>query len=356
MGIHNHPPEICPLCGSFSIKIKLSGIKSQKHEFDVYECRGCGLGITHPFPAPELLAELYSGQNYRDRGKRFIGPVEHVVKWLRGGRLRKIEALAKKGHLLDIGCGRGLMLAMAKENGWAVTGVELNAETASHARYAMGITMKTGRLSEIGFDAESFDAITLWHSLEHMPDAVEVVRVAAGLLKPGGLLLVSVPNFSSLQSLMSGPGWFHLDVPFHLYHFSASSIKRLLKNAGLDVMREEHLSLEFNPFGFIQSALNMAGLRHNLLYDILRTKKLRPKAEEKISAAEICITALLLPIAGVASVFFTALEVLLRKGGTINIYARKSPLIKARLRNPRTYPSAIRASSFLKDKEPRAHS
>ncbi len=348
----SHPsPDKCPLCGSTSFETRYQNIKRFKRTYSVYECKGCGLGITHPFPDLDHLAEFYSSESYRDRGgRRFIAPVEAVVQGLRTGRLRKIGSLASKGRMLDVGCGRGLMLAMAQRMGWLVTGVEFNDETAAPARAELGLDIRTGRLSDIGFKKNSFDAITFWHSLEHLEDAVDAVREAAGLLKPGGMLLISVPNFESLQSRMSGTGWFHLDVPFHLYHFSTLNIKRLLANCGLEVVREEHSSMEFNPFGFIQSFLNMVGLRHNLLYDMLKTGSLRPKGDGRASAGDTYITALLLPFVGVASVFFTALEVLLRKGGTVNIYAKKSPLIKERILNPSKRTPAVEASSFMKQK------
>jgi SAM-dependent methyltransferase len=337
-------PGICPLCRSHSIKLKYPAIKSHGHKYDVYECQGCGLGITHPFPDPEHLANLYSGENYRDKGRRFIGPIESAIKWLRGGRLRKIEAHATKGHLLDVGCGRGLMLAMAEENGWQVTGVEYNDETASHARDDLGINMRTGSISDIGFKPASFDAITLWHSLEHMPDAVDVVREAGVLLKPGGLLLISVPNFNSLQSRMSGRHWFHLDVPFHLYHFNTGNLKRLLKCSNMEVVKVEHLSIEMGPFGILQSMLNMSGTRHNLFYDMLKTGKLKGSG----SLAETILTYSLLPFAGIASLILTVIEVITKRGGSINIIAKKSPLIKERILNPSKYSHAVEASSFMK--------
>ncbi len=345
----------CPLCGATSLKPRYQGIKRYKRSYDVFVCTGCGLGITHPAPDHAHLTNLYSSTSYRDRGgKRFIWPVEAVVRQLRTGRLQKIERLSNKGRMLDAGCGRGLMLAIARDRGWEVVGLEFNAETAAPARDEFGLHVKTGRLSDLGFEKCSFDVITFWHSLEHLEDAVDVVREAAKLLKPGGLLLISAPNFESLQSRMSGPDWFHLDIPFHMYHFSASNIKRLLRSTGLEVVREEHSCLEFNPFGFIQSALNMAGLKHNLLYEILKTGSLRPKGSERADTGDTYITALLLPFVAVASVFFTALEVLVRRGGTVNIYAKKSPLIKERLRKPRKYPRAVGANLFMKQKNHQA--
>ncbi|MCK4911127.1 MAG: class I SAM-dependent methyltransferase [Thermodesulfovibrionales bacterium] len=346
-------PDKCPLCGSTSFENRYKNVKRFKRSYNVYECKGCGLGITHPFPGLDHLTGLYSSTSYRDKGgKRFIAPVETVVRSLRTGRLNKIESLSTKGRMLDVGCGLGLMLALARDRGWEVVGLEFNNETAAPARKEFGLNVRTGRLSNNGFEKCSLDVITFWHSLEHLEDAVDDVREAAKLLKPGGLLLLSVPNFESLQSRMSGPGWFHLDVPFHLYHFSASNIKKLLKDAGLEVVRQEHFSLEFNPFGFIQSFLNMAGLRHNLLYDILKTGSLRPEGDERGSAADTYITALLLPFVGIASVFFTALEVLFRRGGTVDIYARKSPLIKARLRTPAKTPPVFEGNTYM---EPEGH-
>jgi 2-polyprenyl-3-methyl-5-hydroxy-6-metoxy-1,4-benzoquinol methylase len=104
-------------------------------------------------------------------------------------------------------------------------------------------------------------AVVLWHVLEHVPDPLATLERARQILRPGGLLVIAVPNFESLQARFSGRHWFHLDVPRHYHHFGLSILKRMLREAGFTISDVSHLSLEYNPYGWIQSILNRTGLR-----------------------------------------------------------------------------------------------
>src|SRR5262249_46633073 len=152
------------------------------------------------------------------------------------------------------------------------------------------------------------------------------------ILRPGGLLMVAVPNFDSLQAAVSGSAWFHLDVPRHFFHFRAGGLRRLLEASGFVVVDVSHFSLEQNPYGWIQSLLNRRGFRPNLLYDLLKEPSARmvdPLRQHPLQTLAMLTTLPLLVPLGFA---LFLLEVSLRRGGTVEVYARK-PHDIARLAN-----------------------
>jgi SAM-dependent methyltransferase len=109
--------------------------------------------------------------------------------------------------------------------------------------------------------------------LEHLSDPRRTLREIGRILKPGGRLIVAVPNYSSVQARWSGPAWFHLDLPRHLFHFPVAGLRRLLVDSGFTLRSEHHFSLRQNPFGWVQSALNRLGrLPRNGLYTLLKSR------------------------------------------------------------------------------------
>jgi SAM-dependent methyltransferase len=170
----------------------------------------------------------------------------------------------------------------------------------------------------------SFDSVVLWHVLEHVPDPVAAIRRARQVLRPGGLLVIAVPNFESLQARFAGRHWFHLDVPRHYHHFGLAVLRRLLISNGFSILDVSHLSLEYNPYGWIQSLLNKLGFRYNLLYDLLKNPSARSvQSPFRAAPLQLVLTLALLPLIVPASLGLSLLEVLLRRGGTIEVYARR---------------------------------
>ena len=119
-----------------------------------------------------------------------------------------------------------------------------------------GIRYYLGELSTQGFTPESFDLVVIWHVLEHLSDPVATVHQAAAMLRPGGVLALAVPNFSSRQARWFGADWFHLDLPRHLWHFRADDLRQICQPQGLHLRASSGRSLDQNPFGFLQSTLN----------------------------------------------------------------------------------------------------
>lgn len=275
------------------------------------------MGKTAPFLDEKTLRSMYSSTYRSEDATRFPSALEKVIRVVREGRRRAVERYAPKGRILDVGCGRGDFLQMMLERGWECAGLELDARVGAKSR--KGLDLKCGSLSDVRFAEASFEAVTFWHVFEHVREPEWTLKECARILKPQGLLVLAVPNTGSVQAKVGGRGWFHLDPPFHLYHYSAANMKKFLDKNGFEVLRVRHFSFEYNPYGFIQSIYNRMGFRTNLLYDFLRSrapKGLGPMA----SLAFMFVT---LPFVAAISIALSVVEAAARAGGTIEIYARK---------------------------------
>jgi 2-polyprenyl-3-methyl-5-hydroxy-6-metoxy-1,4-benzoquinol methylase len=136
---------------------------------------------------------------------------------------------------LDFGCGDGAFLRRMHARGWRVLGLDLSEAAVRHVRCEPGLRALVGTLPHPDLSPESFDVITMWQSLEHVHRPLEVLQQAYRLLAPGGKLIAAVPNIDSAPFRWFGPAWFGLDLPRHLTHFSAATLRRMLERAGFRV-------------------------------------------------------------------------------------------------------------------------
>ena len=291
-------------------------------------CQVCRLHITHPAPAEEELSRYYPS-SYYGSGRRFNRIVEWLLNNLYSYRARHIEGKHAPGKVLDIGCGRGLLLHKLRLRGWEPHGTELSEEAAAYARHRLGLPVTTKELQECHFPDEEFDLVILWHVLEHVHNPRAMLQEVSRILKPGGVLLVAVPNFGSWESKMTGPGWFHLDVPRHLTHFTPRTLRDALAGAGLALLSTNFFSTEYDFYSFVQSMQNRLGFRHNYLYNVLRTrsaKVIKPDGQtEQVGPLETALVlATALPL-GLLSLVTTPLLAALGRGATIAAYAIKRP-------------------------------
>ena len=150
-----------------------------------------------------------------------------VVMWLDG---------TTRGRLLDIGCGNGRFLATMKELGWEVVGFEPDPVAARIARERFGLEVADGALEHAGFADASFDAVTMSHVIEHVPDPITTLRQCRRLLKPGGRLVLLTPNAASLGHRRFRNAWLGLDPPRHLFIFSPPALATVADKAGLRVL------------------------------------------------------------------------------------------------------------------------
>jgi SAM-dependent methyltransferase len=318
--------HICPFCGNL-LSRKFRGVRNNdSSKYSVFFCERCAIGVTLPAPSTADLNLLYGFESYRTAsGVRFSRLIERFIFLFRLGRRRRIEHFIRKGRILDIGCGRGLFLALMRTGGWEAAGTEFNEETASYASRAYGLDVRSGAPSEWGFTDASFDVITIHHALEHVPDPGEMIGACRQLLKKNGLLVIAVPNLSSLQAAAGKEAWFHLDVPYHLYHFSEAGLAGLLRKYSFSIARISRFDLEQGPFGWLQTLLNRSGIRRNLLYDLLKNPALRNHEKAGAIKMDILYTFLLLPLYIPLSFLLSFVEsFLIKRGGTVEMYAVKN--------------------------------
>lgn len=316
----------CPVCGDEIRKTIIGNAEALGARYDVLYCDRCQVGRTAPVVPPEVLARLYSTGSYRTgSGKRFHEPLETLVYLCRQLRKRRIEKHVRRGKILDIGCGRGLFLGVMRAHGWSVVGVEIDQETAENASVAHGIdVVAAGRMGSELPDGD-FDVVTLYHVLEHVSDPVGTVRECARVLKKGGLLVVAVPNILSLQASFGKQVWFHLDPPYHLHHFSEPGLAKLLERHSFALRAVRRFDWEYDVFSWLQTLLNRMGIRKNLFYDALKTGRLRNRQSQDLMGWGLLVTFLFLPFLVPLSLVLSLSEsYLLKKGGTIEVYAIKS--------------------------------
>ncbi len=173
-------------------------------EEKVVVCTECGLGRFHPMPNPDRLRALYPDEYYGEPGWKFQPLIEGLVRVV-GERHTSFlsRELTAGGRVLDVGCGRGVILGALAEQGFKVHGLEISVEAARGADPRAEIRIAEN-LRDAEYRTASFDQVIIWHVLEHLIDPVRTLREAHRILKPGGRLVVAVPNFSSLQARCTG--------------------------------------------------------------------------------------------------------------------------------------------------------
>ncbi len=162
---------------------------------------------------------------------------ERIGRWIEqrrhGDRFNHVPIVIG-GRFLDVGCGSGDMVAAMACLGMESEGVEPSRYAATKATEA-GLKVTCGLLHDAAFPNAAFDAVSMFHVLEHTPDPIEVLRECRRILKPGGELVIGVPNFDSLVFALVGKGWVGLQLPSHVQHFSPTSLRIAADRAGLAV-------------------------------------------------------------------------------------------------------------------------
>lgn len=296
-------PVPCPACGKEQPVPLLTARDrrgASRERFAVVRCRACGHLYTSPRPTEQAIGRYYPSAYYDDNGRGSRGRggsagsssvtfrerciraalrhhwgypqrtgggglwhravmrcVTRPVSWWIARARRRLDALpwAGQGRLLDFGCGGGSFLRLQRDRGWTVAGMDFNEAVAAELRSDDALDVRAGTWPGPVMADRTFDAITAWHVIEHLPDPVGWVRQAASQLAPGGYLLIVCPNADSWAARRFGADWIGYDVPRHFSHFTPGVIQRLVTDAGLEVVRQRG---EARPSALRRSAAAMA--------------------------------------------------------------------------------------------------
>lgn len=313
------PPSgpACQVCGASVFKPRGSGfdyLSPAGERYDLFSCVGCGF-VRMGTPPAAAEKELYPEDYYR----KMSGFSRALELLFLGERRAAVESRKARGSILDVGCGSGEFLRVMSAAGWAVAGVEPSPSGAAAA--PPGVTL--GTLESAGLPDDSFDAVTMWQVLEHVPDPAAALSAARKMLKDDGVLLVSVPNIRSFQSRLGRERWFHLDLPRHIWHFSPPTLLRLLERSGFRVAEMRHFSMEYGPYGWWQTLLNLAGCEPNYAYKFLKRGSTGPAPGRLRRAWSAAASALLGPPLLPAAVLLAAAEAACGAGGAITAVAVK---------------------------------
>ena len=230
----------CPVCNSNNIQEQLSAkdYTVSKNNFSIWHCNACTARFTQDVPGQDAIGAYYASENYishSDTKKGIINSLYHLVRKRTLSAKRRLvinETGITKGTILDIGCGTGAFLNTMKEAGWNITGLEPDNVARTKAVELYNIQpQESGKLFELA--PASFNAITMWHVLEHVHELHAYIKQIENLLAPGGKAFIAVPNYTSKDADNYAAHWAAYDVPRHLYHFSPQSMEILLSQHGL---------------------------------------------------------------------------------------------------------------------------
>ncbi|MEJ7817586.1 MAG: class I SAM-dependent methyltransferase [Thermoleophilaceae bacterium] len=304
----------CPACGGrLAPWIDVpAGEPSDSRDFPLGRCAACGTAVTQgDLPGPQAYEEgVYAP------GAPRAAPMVRTIQRLTVGQPTRILTRAGLGpgaRVLDAGAGRGRLVAELRRRGFAAEGIEPSARSAGTAASA---ALPVARRSIDEHEDSGLDAVVLWHVLEHLEDPASALERVRSWLRPGGLVLVGVPNVGSLQARIAGPAWMHFDVPRHRLHLTPGGLRCLVDRSGLEPGPVDHMVWEHNPAAMWMALLSRAGMSPAYPFHLL-------KRNAPARGQDLALAIGGLPLLGVAAAMEAAAAAVGR-GGTIAALARVS--------------------------------
>ena len=268
-------PVDCGLCGSAERDLKF-----REGLFSVVTCQHCGLTYVTPrLTESSFLAEVYDEGYWRSQAAKARGYTDYradqplYLKTYRR-RLRVIRRhFGGPGRVLDVGCAAGYFLCVMQDEGWRVTGLEPSDAIRSTAEALVGKeNVHAGLLGQVALEPASFELVTMWDVVEHIPDPVAALQEVRRLLAPGGRLVIETQNIDSGAARVLGKRWQHYKHAEHLFHFNKRTIAEVLRRAGFEVLENRPwLGGKYVSMGFIAER---AGRFHPVVSALLSPLKL----------------------------------------------------------------------------------
>jgi SAM-dependent methyltransferase len=251
----------CPVCEyprsrvRYQLKDRFFG--TVEESFPLFECTGCGLLFQEPEAVEGRLAEFYpEGYWWNESGP--LAPLEakyreFVLKRDQVGFVSSVLAEPKDSRLLDIGCGSGAFVKVARQAGIDAFGLDSSQE-AVDAGVDSGIEqLMCGTEQDLRDAGDQYDVVTMFHTLEHVVGPFQYLKKVRDLLKRPGSLIVQVPNRESCQARVFGPRWYGLDCPRHVCNYTRHSLLYLLGRCGFRIRKTRHFSLRDNAASIASS-------------------------------------------------------------------------------------------------------
>ncbi len=244
-------PQMCPACGGNDWvptgQVKDYSISGES--FDLRMCNLCQLKVTSPQPSESEIGRYYASEEYVSHSDTKSGLINRLYHTARVFMLKKkhqwvVEASGKsKGSLLDVGAGTGHFPNYMKLSGWQVDALEPDEKARMIA--AEKLNMKIDPIEHLhNLPSAQYDAITLWHVLEHVHDLQGYLARFRKILKPEGVLIIAVPNHTSIDAKKYAAQWAAYDVPRHLWHFSPKAMEHLLNQHQFKLAGKRQMPLD----------------------------------------------------------------------------------------------------------------
>lgn len=272
-------------------------------EFRLVQCKTCKLTRTFPFPGDEVLRahdiHFYYGRNVNKFNPRIQKLRNFIMRKRAKQYLSLIPDSIQSPKILDVGCAEGRLLQSFREYGCQCWGIEHRSYPTQRFLNSESIVYLQGDLQAMNLPEGAFDLIFLWHALEHMDNPQLIMSRLHTLLAPRGAIIVAVPNFSSMEARRFKQFWFHLDIPWHKYHFNEKSIRYLITKTHLKIIKMSTFCFEQGPYGLLQSTLNAVGWPKNEFYEAFKGNLTRRRSIHVIIQLFIGLF-LLLPVSFVS--------------------------------------------------------
>ena len=301
--VKNRRVDSCRICNGSELAPILSGLQTRLGEvYSLKQCKECAFISTHPLPGPKVLKQYYDQDYWQNPG----GLLDTFYKLRMRGIIKAIKKrVPRNGRVLDWGAGDGSLIRLLEAEGFEGYGID---------RYSTQSTNKkliNASIQDAPFQDEFFDAITCFHVLEHIDEPVLSINRAMQLLKPGGILVLEVPNIESVSFKLFKKKWYPLDIPVHINHFSQTVLQRILnKVGGNQILRVDHFSHRHSPSSVLLSFL-----------PAISPPRVRAKHTGKFPAPLMVLYLFLQLI----SYPFPLIEALVRRGEILRMYVQKTP-------------------------------
>ncbi|RJQ27342.1 class I SAM-dependent methyltransferase [Candidatus Parcubacteria bacterium] len=302
----------CDFCGSERASLFIDDLSDTTNftegKFTLVECNECGLIYLNPRPSFKILGKYYNDDYYeKETGKRFNSSAESILDALRSLRVNYIRRYRRQGEILDIGCGRGDLLARMKKMGWGTCGIQISENSISAAKINYGLNILYGDFVDLDLGSRQFDVVSFFYVLEHVHRPKAYLEKARNLLKPGGVIIVSIPNGDSLQAKFFRGKWLILEPPRHLYLFKAKAFTPILRELKLEILASNSFAWDMNPFSLLQSLMNLFIFPQNAFFSVLKHKRVKNRYKSPaLTTFTSCLAAVTLaPLTIVLSIFLS---------------------------------------------------